>query len=80
MATIINNPPGVTEDSSLGMVVGLVVALVLIVLFFIFVWPSLGNPNSSLSPDYNSAPSGASTNVNVTLPTAPSPAYSPATK
>jgi|GEM_PF-1146819 len=77
MATIINNPSGGTsEDSSAGIVVGLVVALILIVLFIMFVWPSIKNNRSdALAP--GETPAGASANINVSLP-GDGPASSPA--
>ena len=65
MATIINNPSGTTsEDSSVGMVVGLIIALVLIVLFVMYGLPALRGGSAAPASD---AP-GASANLNVTLP------------
>ncbi len=70
MATIINNPPDtrpiVTDDSGLGIIVGLVVALVLIVLFVMYVLPGFQGTTSTTT---ETTPAGASTNINVTLPT-----------
>lgn len=51
METIINNPNGGNEGSGLGIVLGVLLALVLIALFFIYVFPSMreeGNDNGSL--------------------------------
>ncbi len=68
MATIINNPtdtrPVVAEDSSVGMVVGLIVALVLIVLFVMYVLPSF---RASTPGTYTPADTSG-TNINVTVP------------
>jgi hypothetical protein len=66
MATIINNPSGTPEDSSVGVMVGIIIAIVLVVLFFVFAWPSIRAGNTT--PAGNNAPAGASTNINVTLP------------
>lgn len=68
MATIINNPsdtrPVVTsDDSGVGMIVGLVVALVLIVLFVMYVLP--GFQGASTSAPVDTAPA---TNINLTVP------------
>lgn len=62
MATIINNPTGTTEDSSAGIIIGVVVALLLVVLFILFVWPSI---SGRATPTDNTTPSA---NLNVTLP------------
>ena len=79
MATIINNPSGNTaEDSSAGIVIGIVVALILVVLFAVFVWPTLGTNPAAPATGGNTTP-GASTNVNVTLPAGDSTYTPPAT-
>ncbi len=70
MATIINNPsdtrPVVTsEDSGVGIVVGLLVALVLIVLFVMYVLPSMRG--AAVTPA-TETPAGASANINLTVP------------
>lgn len=63
MATIINDTrPVASEDSSVGMVVGLLVALVLIVLFVMYVLPSI----RETSAPANTVP--GSTDINITLP------------
>lgn len=68
MATIINNPSGTTaEDSSVGVVVGLIVAVILVVLFFMFAWPAIRN-NGAYTPAGSEAPAGASANINLTVP------------
>lgn len=66
MATIINNPSG-TEDSSAGVVIGILAAIVLVILFIMFVWPSISGRTPA--PTDTSTP-GASTNINVELPPA----------
>jgi hypothetical protein len=59
MATVINNPSGNSEDSGVGMIIGVLVAIVLIVLFFVYGLPALrGNP----------APAQNGLNVDVNLP------------
>ncbi len=51
MATIINNPSG-SNDSSVGLVIGIVIGLVLIALFFVYALPALrGNqPTKDANP------------------------------
>lgn len=69
MATIINNPPGATgEDSGVGIVVGLMVAVILVVLFLLFILPGIRGTTPAV-PDTGSEP-GSSATVNVTLPAA----------
>lgn len=70
MATIINNPsdttrPVVTDDSPVGMIVGLIVALVLIVLFVMYVVPSFRGASTSTPTDTTP---GSSANINLTVP------------
>lgn len=46
MPTIINNPGNNSEDSSgAGIIIGVVVALVLVVLFFVYILPTLRDGN-----------------------------------
>jgi hypothetical protein len=63
MATIINNPTAGTpaEDSSVGVIVGILAVVLLAVLFFIFVYPSINN--SAATPTDTGG-----TNINVELP------------
>lgn len=70
MATIINNPSGTTDEDSSGMgiVVGLIVAVVLVILFFLFAWPSINNTPGVPNTGTDTTQPGASANVNVTLP------------
>jgi hypothetical protein len=76
MATIVNNPgPGTTEDSSAGVVIGVVIALLIIVLFFAFALPYIRNsgttpgvPNTGSDvnidlPDVNTGGSGNGSNT-----------------
>ena len=65
MATIINNPAGGGEnssDSGLGFILGIVIAIILIILFFVYGLPYL---RRSQGP----APTISSTNINLTVPT-----------
>lgn len=41
MATIVNNPGNTNSGNGLGMIVGLIVALAIILLFFVYVLPVL---------------------------------------
>ncbi len=68
MAIIVNNPSGTSEDSGLGVIVGVVVGLLLIVLFFVYGLPALQNRQAAAQPD---------TNITVQLPN-PTPAPKPA--
>lgn len=65
MTTVINNPGG-GEDSSgvLGAVIGIVVLIVAVTLFFVYAWPAIQNSktNSPTQDDPNT------TEINVTLP------------
>jgi hypothetical protein len=48
MPTIINNPSGTSEGGNgLGMVVGVLLAIVILALFFIYALPSLRTRNNS---------------------------------
>jgi hypothetical protein len=63
MKTVVNNPGGGTssESSGVGLILGVIVAIVLIGLFFVYGLPALqGTPSPA-------AQTGG-TNVNVTLP------------
>lgn len=60
MTTIINTPPSVdSADSGLGLVLGIIVAIMILVLFFIYGLPYIRD---------NSTPKNDSINVNVQLP------------
>ncbi len=60
MATIINTPNGTSEDSGLGLILGVLLALVLIFLFFIYGLPALrGGGDNSVDRE---------TNINVDIP------------
>ncbi len=61
MATIINTPPsGESSDSGLGLVLGVILAIVLVALFIIYGIPALRQ---------NKNADNGGTNINVTLPT-----------
>jgi hypothetical protein len=62
MATVINNPRQGTEDSGMGLVLGVIIAIVLIALFWIYALPAIRN----VSPP-TTQPQGG-TNINVQLP------------
>ncbi len=68
MTTIINTPPSTTEDSSAGVVIGIIFGALIVVLLVIFGIPYLRNRTS---PQTQAVPNGVTT-VNVTLPAAPS--------
>ncbi len=57
MATVINNPS--SEDSGVGVIIGVLVAIILVVLFFVYGLPALRGP----APADNGG-----INVNVDLP------------
>lgn len=67
MTTIVNNPvPVTTEDGTgVGMILGIILALVIIALLVIFGIPAFRNSTTASDP----MPTGA-TNINVTLPAA----------
>ncbi len=71
MATIVNNPGGSSDSSGMGIVLGVLIAIIVIVLFFVYGLPRLrGTP----------APSGGNNiDVNLKLPDGGSPATSPNT-
>lgn len=58
MATVINNPP--SEGSGAGTIIGLVLAVIIIALLFIYGLPMVRGTNDTAAP-------GA--NVNINLPT-----------
>ncbi|MDD5050934.1 MAG: hypothetical protein PHV93_04350 [Candidatus Pacebacteria bacterium] len=61
MATIINTPGTPSEDSGLGIVLGVLIAIIVIVLFFVYGLPAIrGNQTPQTSNGIN---------VNVSLPT-----------
>lgn len=67
MTTVINTPPsGNNSDSGSGIILGVIVALILVTLFFIYVLPVLRT-------NMNTAPKNDSMNINVTLPTSTTP-------
>jgi hypothetical protein len=41
MATVINNPGGSNQDSGAGVIIGVIVAIILIILFFVYGLPAL---------------------------------------
>jgi hypothetical protein len=67
MATIVNNP-GTTEDSSAGVVIGVVIALLIIVLFFAFALPYMRSNSGTPGVPNTGSDTGASASVNVDLP------------
>jgi hypothetical protein len=84
MATIINNPnnPGpdrvIQEDSSAGIIAGLIVAVLLIVLVLIFAAPYINNSSTPTAPNTGGNPTitpkpGTSGSVNVQINPSPSP-------
>jgi flagellar biogenesis protein FliO len=71
MTTIINTPPSSTEDSSAGLVIGIIFGVLIVVLFLVFGLPYLRGRTYSQVP----APAESNgTTVNVTVPaTSPVP-------
>ena len=69
MTTIINTPPQPAErsESGAGIVLGVIVALVLVAIFFIFVLPALRGSYAAPSSGYT-APTGGNVNVNLQAP------------
>ncbi len=63
MATIVNNPGTTTEDSGAGVVIGVVIALLIIVLFFAFALPYIRS--NSGTPGVPNTGSDASVNINL---------------
>ena len=60
MTTIINTPPTVeNSDSGAGIVIGVVVALIVVVLFFVYALPAIRG---------SATPTSANLNVSVTIP------------
>lgn len=76
MATVINNPSG-GDDSSVGVIVGIVAIVLLVILFFVYALPAIRGTNASAPAQTSGA------QINVTLPggnasqssSAPAPAY-----
>ncbi len=63
MATVINNPGGSDgESTGVGMIIGIILAIVVIALFLIYGIPAMRGGNT------NNPPAGG-TNINVNLPT-----------
>ncbi len=60
MTTIVNTPRGESTDSSLGLILGVIIAIALVVLFFVYGLPALRQGQSQ--------PNGGNTDINVTLP------------
>ncbi len=71
MATIINNPGTNSDDSGVGVVIGVVVGLLLIVLFFAYALPSI---RGTATPSTTQAPGGATVNVQLPGGSTPAPA------
>lgn len=73
MTTIVNTPPtGESADSGLGLILGIIIALVLVALFFVYGLPAIRANNI--------APKANNVDVNVQLPpitTAPEPVVNP---
>lgn len=61
MATIVNTPSGSHEDSGMGLIVGVIVAILVVLLFFVYGLPALrGTPAAN--------DNGTSASINVDLP------------
>ncbi len=73
MATIINNPgdPTAREDSGLGLMIGVLIAIVLLAVFFVYILPAIRNNSASRDE-------GGNINLNVTTPN-PLPSPTPTT-
>jgi len=69
MPTVINNPSTESESSGANLIIGVVIALLLIALFFIYIVPSIRGTNP---------PANEGTNINVELPNPTSPNPTPA--
>lgn len=69
MTTILNtSPSGNNTDSGMGIVIGVIVAIILIALFFVYALPALRNSNNAATSASTPAnTSGAS--INLSLPT-----------
>jgi Na+-driven multidrug efflux pump len=65
MTTIINTPPGTTEDSSTGLIIGIIFGVLIVVLFLVFGVPYLRNRTAP--PQTQTVPNGDTT-INVTVP------------
>lgn len=53
MATIIRNEGVDSESSSMGLILGVLLAIVLIVLFFVYALPALRAPQGNANPGIN---------------------------
>ncbi len=64
MTTIINTPPSVSEstDSGVGLVLGVIIAIVFIAIFFVYALPEIR------SVDTTTVPKTENVNVNIKLP------------
>ncbi len=71
MATIINNPgEHTTEDSGLGLMIGVLLAIVLLAVFFVYILPAIRNSKPQ-------SDQGGNINLNVTTPNPISPSPTP---
>ncbi len=69
MTTIINTPPAVeSSDSGAGIILGVIIALIVVVLFFVYGLPAIRG---------STTPTSANLDVNVTLPASPSTVTTP---
>ncbi len=67
MVTVVNTPPGSGEsDSGVGLIVGIILAIVVIALFFIYGLPALRNSAQPVPQDNN-----RDINIDVDLPNVP---------
>jgi hypothetical protein len=70
MSTVINNPRGSSEESSgVGAIVGVVIALLLVALFFIYFLPMIQNQTPATTPN---------TEIQVNIPNPPAAPSVPA--
>ncbi len=76
MATIINNPQDTrtSDDAGVGLIVGALIAIALLVLFFVYGLPALRNQNNAAQTTQ------PGTNINVTLPGSASQPSTPSSK
>lgn len=72
MVTVVNSPgPGETESSGVGLVIGVLLAIVVIVLFFIYGLPALRTSQTQNQTPQNTSPGGSNIQINVPNPLAP---------